>query len=346
MRRICAWIVAGMLFTASLLTGCQSKQRPYTKSEIKAYIKEELCLDDFEILDSENDETSDKVIWTVRDNEYDLEFIVVDISYKESDLSWEWKRKLVNNYSYICFGEVIFDEEHSKFELTWEESSDGWEYCKITAYYRNREELTELYEEILRYKDVSSKMDTEISVGFFAYYSPEEIDKFKIPVRSIGLSNTNLSHDEDEIYVEWFGSFFETVLAYNLEDELCKMTEDDFQTFEESCPPKLAQKNDKREIVKEYDIYGQYTYSNLYKLLIEEGFEVEGDECHYKVKGIEGQEIEISYDFVEVDGDNYDCLIYVDGKARYVRNSIYIVYKQDIEKWFGLKLEFISTKQK
>ncbi len=84
------------------------------------------------------------------------------------------------------------------------------------------------------------------------------------------------------------------------------------------------------------DYKGNLPYSSFYKVLVRQGFPVEGNWYHFKFTGIDGKEYEFGYDQCSLVSDNissqgandknyartFNCYYYVCDSERYIRNNL------------------------
>lgn len=326
-----------MIIPALLLCACTTI---YDRKDIYDYVKENYDIDDFTV-DEEYQEIkgedgyTDK-LWTVHVQDGITFHVLDDFAYVGESV----KNSLYDDYNDELFKDAYQTIDHSPYITYNETVNDALTYVHLTGEFTDKESLYHCYEALLSYRNALQGNDQIMKIRYDL--------SFNNPVLKIGEYD-NISGDSwgdledinEEKYQQMLLQYFRAALSFQLQENTAEMNEDELKmVLEDEETHRICITYDDGS-VKEYEdiIADQYYYGisfgALYKILLEEEFDVEGSSDHYVVKTDEDT-YEISYDFRE--NDHYYYL--KNETPVYMEYYFYNCFEcEKIEEMFGLKLE-------
>ncbi len=351
------FLVPGLMF---LLTGCETR---VNESDIKKYVKKTYGFRDFEI--EKNTVTVDNVdglqdeIWTViTKDRWNTEFNVL---VRRTTSSAGTKTVLSDNYYDIVLARVAGDYQFDFLELK-ETGSEEYHTYVIEGHFSNQDELKSLFDETDSFCEALKNDDTEIEVPvLFCVDTPFGNRLAGQPDGSMEYQPGDCCYqktfhpdmtkkESEKAYTEALTVLVQVAMDYGLEESLVGISEKDLmEIFDKSCSKIGIVRDGKGKEAEYYDGmcanrlgYG-ISFGNLYRVLVCEGFDVEGDERHYSFDGADGNTYEISYDFVDVlkyRNETHKGYFYrMNGEVIPMRFYFYNHFSQDeVETMTGIRL--------
>lgn len=312
----------------------------YDRKDIYDYVKENYDIHDF-IVDEEYQEITgedgytDK-LWNVQDEEGITFHVLDDFAYSGESV----KNRLYDDYDDALFKDAYRSMNHSQYITYKENVVDGLTSVSLTGEFTDRQSLYNCYEALRSYQKQLQENDQNMDV----YYQLS----FLHPVLKIGdyenesgNSSGTLGEINADTYEQMLFHYYRAALSFQLEDNTAEMTDEEIRMVtEEETTHRIFITYDDGSIKKYEDIiadpyYYGISYGALYKILVEENFDVEGNSNHYTVH-VDDTIYEISYDFRE--NDHYYYL--KNGVPVYREYYFYNCFEcEQIEDMFGLKLE-------
>lgn len=290
------------------ISGCTTD---YDRKDIIEYVEDTLGITNFTVASSsytiEDNEGYTDNIWDITMNDTGVTFHVID--------DFGWGLESVSNYLWDDYNSNVLEYLSDKLPnfnyLTYETYVDESDATRayIEAYFENEEQLLACYNELLDLKECFitlgyPDLSIRYSIKFNHTYRFTNGEYEDTSGDSTGLTNYEPSYESmknkyimcalDYRYDCVFTlSKQELQEAITLSDDLVaiyKGTKEDKDEYEEEF------------ITYYYDIvcspYGYgISFSSLYEILLQEGFEVSGEPTHYTFVGLDDIEYEISYSF-------------------------------------------------
>ncbi len=297
MKKILSYLI--LVLVIILNTGCVEKKG---KNDIKDYIKEKYNLKDITVsnkCEQENglDNYTD-CIWTVTDNTSNTNFHVRDDHY--------WSNEMLNNRLDDDYCETMFLNnkkvlETNNINLVKENENSKTNNGNIVCNYHNKNEITECINSLKKINDYFKTRVKDFSL--LVILKHKVIINNNIDVSSKFDTARRIDRVDVDLYDLALNEYYLDGLRYQIDEIKNEMTNEEYKKImndPETC--RVYVKGKYGSAIKYYDnIVGISAYklsiSSLYYLLQMEGFNVTGNKNHYKVKGLNGDIYEISYDF-------------------------------------------------
>ena len=320
----------------------------YNRFDVRKYLRErgiKDCSISFNTVDLGHNEK----YWKVYDKKNDVEFNVIqDVTGSPFATV-----RLIDNYD-AMLAERYKDEmpEHDGIEIVLHEM---W---KETAYfefeYTNLNELEEKYKLIEKCSEYLSEIKSDVKISITANLATPRIKKYKKDGIGGILKYTDISPQSTysdiksgktlDYIKKWY---FKLGYKYRFPEIEKEMSEDDIREFfsetEVNCAMVYHSGDPEDQDNKDYVIYdkiyfdGYITFGNLYYLLKEEGFEVEGTLEDFTVQSLDGKSCHFSYEYAG--SGEYGTYYLVDDEEVSCECNYFKLYKKTIYDLFGLTVE-------
>jgi len=353
-------IAASFIFLLSL-TGCFFKR---SSTEVKKFIKKEYGLTDFEVsskpeIFKDYNGYSDE-IWEVRSNDkWDTCFeVFVDKTHSTSG-----KGKIISGNYYDKILEMVLDDYSFNKLRVVEDDYEGFYTIKLMGDFTTKDDLKTLFDDVedLRMALISDDLEIDFDVRF-CMETPIRNSVKDQPDGSEGYiyedgdfkgsfstkkNNTKLSGG----YSDAVSKLVKVALDYQFEENLEGMSEEEISEILENEGRRIGIiRNDVGDIEYYDDMDASWlgygiSFGSLYRVLVNEGFDVDGNCWHYSFEGVDGNTYEISYDFVDEleyrEGMQLGYYYLVNGEACPMDFYFYNHFSQKkVEEMTGLKLEW------
>ena len=341
-------IIATMLSVFSLyFVGC--KDENHIKVDVDSYLKE----NGFASCQVEGDcQVADgkKQYWDVYDEENGVHFNVINVT---DESGWMGSQEMYDNYDAKLVEEHVKDlPEHEGVEIV---TGDMWsENASLEFEYTNLDELEEKYNIVkscAKYlDDLSSDVEIRVSANLAGprvdYYKDKTIDGILKYTDVAPLSNYSaIKSGETLDYIK--KQYFQLGYTYRFPEIEEEMKSSDIETFFEdkytNCAAVYHSGDPADETNEDYAVYddiytdGTLTFGNLYYLLIDEGFDVEGSVDNFTVQGVDGQMCQFSYGYAG--SGEHGTYYLVDDEEISCDCNYFKLYKKTIYDLFGLTVE-------
>lgn len=278
-------LIVGLVF---VLSGCTKN---YKRSDIIKYVRNEIGIKNFTVsrtyIVKEDYDGYDDRYWTVYDNANNVEFTVLDDYYYSSEMT---NNNLENDYYekfYIKYAKSLNDQNVT-YKV--DEAVYGLDTVKIYCDYKNKKELESCYESGIAIDSFLGGKETMSYILRYAYPGrdmkyDEENDKTFILDNYNYFRLNDLINSKEKAYYNYFYYGY----IYDDSNILSEMTSEDYMlVMNNEDNIHMRKINENNEVLKEYTglfcaDYYQISYNTLYKVLKEEGYQVEGTPHNFKV---------------------------------------------------------------
>lgn len=340
-----------MILCVFLFAGCTTH---YSRNDIIKYVKKEIGISKFTVpLSCEKIKDSngftDK-LWTIKDTKNDITFHVFD-NCRNTSLAVS--NALFNDYDNSLFVKLYEEIEKEYNVKLFKDDSSELLKVELLCDYKNKDQLDACYNEIVSYKEQLEKLGYSLKINCRFRYDLG-IKKFDEDVLSYTLLDGNnisyeyLSEISKETYDKVFNDFVSCALIYQIEEALVEINYLDKQlVMNHPDTHRIFRKTPSGRIDYYDDVLANYSYGisfgGLYKILLEEKYDVKGNAWHYTVK-YNNDLYEFSYDFDDMlyedkDGDNYGYYYIKNGEKQKMKYYFYNCFRDiEINKMFNLDI--------
>lgn len=309
------------------LTGCATPEH-YGRSDIKEYVEENIGLDKFSVSRSykkakDLDPRMVDKIWTVTDKKSGLEFHVVDYRYPEGEYSFGVTNKLIDDYSQ----QVIAQFSDKLPELP------GFDYSQM-------EESDKSYGYLTEYGFLNGTLHTSFRTKSDLVNVQNSLEELRSAIDDLGIprpENLETLLAQENEYTDGVTDMSEYINIWDDFDYEHLMEDYVRSLFEYRCDEEAINDIPHDEAVKYLtsetfmsgglwiDFVGVYhngtdkpadyyddiiymsrgtrnlSFGSIYEVMKREGLKVEGTPVHFKFKGIDGSEYEMSFDYYDLE---------------------------------------------
>lgn len=345
---ICATIVQQILFT-----GCTTT---YEQSDIKQYVKD-LGFKSFKVQQNyvavEGEDGYTDKVWEVTTSQ-GFKFHVIDDKYWQQELLMN---QLTDDVAYSAVKDYIDENPDNRFQL--DDNGGINTNAVLQATYQNYNDLKEIINDFQKLKqEIKDLPIYGYDVMLQLIYTSDVCKEFEVYTANMGRTSIPLDGDFDDYIDEALETGRECALL--LADFDADILEGyDTQSYDGNRKEIKINNTDGTVINTEILGYqtnpenGQVTFGGLYYILKKAGYNVNGSFDHYSFQKMNGDTIEVSYQF-------NDELVYSEFTDRNLGKSMVesyyykvngIVYTMDyyfycwidfsvIEQWTGIVLQY------
>ena len=329
--------VVGIVLCAAL-SGCvnirigtkdEEKTEPSTDpaDKVADYVRDELKIDGAKI-DPDSKEVKGEdgftdTLWSVYDEKSDVTFYVSDNSY--------WPGEMLESSLTDDYDDSIFEKFMSSIkldDLTYEiTEKDGLKSANIVTEYKDRAGLSTVMDELEQVKEYFDNL------GYKDLKIPYQI-KYMNPLRT-NIEDREIDdgdcrgliydYDEAELKSGYEEKYLLCALDYRFDDAIADFTDQEIKEIisDSNNVERLGIVKDGKTVMYEDLIangvgYG-VSFGSLYEVLKREGLDVSGTDQHYSFTGKNGHVYEISYDFNDLETEDYK-----DNDGKMIKGYYYI----------------------
>lgn len=341
-------LILGILSALMCLcfVGCQG--RVDTKSELNQYLHsngyKSCSIEEGPVETGHGD-----FYWNVYDKTNEIHFTV----YQELTEDLYGSVEVFDNYNAKLVEKHIDDfPDHEGVEIYTEAK---WDTDPILRFeFANVEDLEKKCKVVEKCAEYIDTLEKDIHIAVSAKYNSPRVEFFKDNSLDDIMGNLDygygLTYEEienGELLKMIKDKYFSWGYKYRFQEIESEMTEEDIKNFGDdsfnSCIAVYHSGDEDAPNNKDFKVYddiyggGYITYGNMYYLLIEEGFDVEGTTDDFTVTNIDGQSCRFSYSFV--DDSKYKTYYLVDGEVVQCSVKYFMLNTVEFKDLFGLSIK-------